>query len=122
MEISHIIFARTQGMVLLDGGKPKKIGGVADAVECEFENGDIAEVICIFFNLVKGHDSTDFFLFSKEDEKLISYSLGTQTDPFFIKMYEGVLLKPQNHELTSFMHEFIGEYVAEGLYGNSSLF
>lgn len=122
MEISHIIFARTQGMVLLDNGKPKKIGGVADVVECEFENGEIAEVICIFFNLVKGIDSTDFFLFSKGDEKLISYCLGKHTDPFFIKMYEGVLLKPESNELTSFMQEFIGEYVIGGLMGKSSLY
>lgn len=122
MEISHIIFARTQGMVLLDNGKPKRIGGVADAVECEFENGEIAEVICVFFNLVKGINSTDFFLFSKVDEKLISYCLGKHTDPFFIKMYEGVLLKPESNELTSFMQEFIGEYVIGGLMGKSSLY
>lgn len=109
-------------MVLLDGGKPKRIGGVADAVECQFENGEIAEVICIFFNLAKGIDSTDFFLFSKEDEKLISYCLGKHTDPFFVKMYETVLLKPESNELTSFLQEFIGEYVIGGLMGKSSLY
>ncbi len=122
MEISHFIFARTQGMVLLDNGKPKKIGAIAESVEYEIECGVSIETICVLFNLVNKVESTDFFLFKKDDEKLISYSIGEKTDAFFIKMYEDVLSDKQNHDLTKFIREFIAQYVIQGLMGSSSLY
>jgi hypothetical protein len=122
MEFSHIVLARTQEMVLLDNGKPKKIGGIAQSVKFEFLDGITIEAICLFFNLIKEVASTDFFLFSKEDEKLISYSIGERTDPFFIRMYQEVLSDPENHDLRKFMREFIGAYVLEGLMSDNPLF
>jgi hypothetical protein len=122
MEISHFIFARTQGMVLLDNGKPKKIGGVAESVECEMADGITINAVCVYFNLVKEIASTDFFIFRQENDKLIGYSIGEKTEPFFIKMYEDVLSDIQNHDLTKFIREIIAQYVIQGLMGSSSLY
>ena len=122
MKISHFIFATTQGMVLLDKGKPKKIGGVAESDECEMADGITINAICVYFNLVGEVASTDFFLFRQDNDKLINYSIGEKTDPFFIKMYEDVLSDKQNHDLTKFIREFIAQYVIQGLMGSSSLY
>jgi hypothetical protein len=122
MTIKKKLFAIQDGMVLLENGDPKEIGGISDSVKFELAGGITIDAICVFLNLVKEIDSTDFFLFSKEDEKLISFSLGKKTDPFFVKMYEDVLSEQKNHDLKRFLSEFIGQYVAEGLMTDNPLF
>jgi hypothetical protein len=122
MTIKKKLFAVQDGIVLLENGEPKEIGGIADSVKFELIAGITIDAICVFFNLVKEIDSTDFFLFTKEDEKLISYSIGERTDPFFVKMYEDVLSNRENHDLTEFLPVFIGLYIVKGLMSDNPLF
>jgi hypothetical protein len=122
MTVKKKLFAIQDGMVLLENGMPKEIGGIADSVKFELARGITIDAVCVYFNLVKEIASTDFFLFSEEDEKLISYSIGEKTDPFFVKMYEDVLSEQKNHDLRRFLSEFIGQYVLEGLMTDNPLF
>jgi hypothetical protein len=122
MTIKKKLFAIQDGMVLLENGDPKEIGGISDSVKFELAGGIMIDAVCVYFNLVAEVESTDFFLFSKDDEKLISYSLGKKTDPFFVKMFEEVLSQPQNHDLKKFLSEFIGQYVVEGLMTDNPLY
>ena len=105
-------------MALLDNGKPKKIGGISGKIDLELEDGSVVDAYCLFFNLISNVNSTDFFLFLAENEKLVSYSIGKKTDPFFEKIYLRVLTLPENHSMKTFIDEFVGQYVIQGLMGN----
>lgn len=113
-----MIKAKTDDMILLHNGEPKVIGGVFETLDLEMENGSTIEVNCIYFNLDLNIKSTDFFLFNSKNEKLVNYSIGKKTNPFFEKMYLKVLSNPQNHKLKFFLDEFISDYVLTGIMGD----
>jgi hypothetical protein len=115
--VNQVILAKTKDMILLDGGEPKTIGGIYANMDLEFDDGTIVKTNCVFFNLDSKIDSTDFFLFHGESNKLVSYSIGIRTDPLFEKMYLKTLSLPSNHHLKPFLSEFVSEYVIQGLMG-----
>jgi hypothetical protein len=116
--VDQVIVAKTPEMILLQGGKPKTIGGIYLNMDLEFENGIMIKANCVFFNLDPSIASTDFFLFNSDNDKLISYAIGSETNLFYRNIYLNILSVPQNHLLTNFINEFVSDYVAEGLSGN----
>jgi hypothetical protein len=117
MYIRKRIYAIQGGMALLDDGKPKNIGGISEKIDLELEDGSVVDSYCVFFNLMSNVDSTDYFIFLAENEKLVCCSIGKRTNPFFEKIYLKLLSLPENHSMKSFINEFVGEYITNGLMG-----
>jgi hypothetical protein len=115
--LNKIIEAKTEDLILLHNGEAQVIGGIFKKLDLELEDGSTIEVNCVYFNLALDVSSTDFFLFNAENHKLVSYSIGLRTDPFFKKMYLKILARPSNHLMKVFVDEFVGEYVVQGLLG-----
>lgn len=105
-------------MALLKDGKPMEIGGITDLIDLELKNGSITKVNCVFFNLDRKVQSTDFFLFLVKNGKLISHSIGKRTHPFFRELYQKVLSDPDKEGIDSFLDEFVGKYIEQGMMGN----
>lgn len=105
-------------MALLENGEPKEIGGVTHPMDLELQNGELTKVHCVFLNLDTKVQSTDFFLFSTENNQLILHSIGRKTDSFFRKLYEKALSNSELTTMDSFLDEFVGDYIVEGLMGN----
>ena len=118
MIIKKKLFASQQGMALLQENKPREIGGITEPMDLELQNGELTKVYCVFFNLDTKLESTDFFLFSIESNELITHSIGRKTDSFFRKLYKKAIGDPDATTMDSFLDEFIGEYILEGLMGS----
>ena len=118
MNIKKKLFASQDGMVLLENGEPKEIGGITEPMELELEDGIVTMVYCVFFNLRSNTQSTDFFLFSLDNKQLITHSIGKRTNCFFRELYEKAIIK--SIAMDWFMDEFIGSYISEGLMGSFS--
>jgi hypothetical protein len=105
-------------MALLENGAPKEIGGITEEMELELADGTLTSVYCVFFNLDSNVKSTDFFLFSVDNRQLVTHSFGRKTDSFFRKLYKKALLKSELTTMDSFLDEFVGDYIFEGLMGS----
>lgn len=105
-------------MALLENGAPKEIGGVTHPMDLELQNGELTKVHCVFLNLDTKVQSTDFFLFSTENNQLILHSIGRKTDSFYRELYKKAIGEPDATIMDSFLDDFIGDYILEGLMGN----
>ncbi len=112
------MFASQHGMVLLEDGKPKEMGGITEQMDLELQNGELIKVYCVFFHLDSKVESTDFFVFSVKNKQLITHSYGRKTDSFFRNLYEKALSNSESTLMDSFLEEFIGDFIVEGLMGN----
>ncbi len=110
------MFASQDGMVLLENGEPKEIGGITEPMELELADDLITNVYCVFFNLAPNIRSTDFFLFSVDSKQLITHSIGKRTNFLFRELYKKAIIKSIDMDL--FLKEFIGDYIVEGLMGS----
>lgn len=113
------MFASQYGMILLDNGKPKEIGGITEPMELELKNDGVIKVHCVFFNLDSKVESTDFFLFEENSERMITFYIGDKTDTFFCELYAKAFL--HSSVMNTFIDHFVSNYITEGLEGNLPL-
>jgi hypothetical protein len=119
MNIKRKLFASQYGMILLDNGKPKEIGGITEPMELELKNDGVIKVHCVFFNLDSKVESTDFFLFEENSERMITFYIGDKTDTFFCELYAKAFL--HSSVMNTFIDHFVSNYITEGLEGNLPL-
>ena len=104
------IYAKIDGMAILDGGEIQNIGFINSNEKLELKNGEIVRVSAVYFNLNANIKSTDIFLFDRKN-MLLYHSFGTNTNKIYVGFYKKILAENDQIKLNDFINLFLFKYI-----------